>query len=69
MPLKGFLLTALLLAASSAIAQDSSNAPGLAPGATAPAFSATDQFGRTQSLSSLSGPKGLVLLFIRSADW
>jgi len=34
-----------------------------------PAFQASDQFGRQQTLSSLTGPKGLVLLFVRSADW
>ncbi|MGE0813780.1 MAG: hypothetical protein AB7O28_18770 [Vicinamibacterales bacterium] len=38
-------------------------------GATVPAFSGTDQFGKTQSLQSLSGPKGLMLVFSRSADW
>jgi hypothetical protein len=35
----------------------------------APAFSARDQFGRTQSLDTLKGPNGTVLLFFRSADW
>jgi len=34
-----------------------------------PAFKASDQFGHQQTLSSLMGPKGLVLLFVRSADW
>ena len=38
-------------------------------GAMVPAFSGTDQFGTTQSLASLSGPKGLMLVFSRSADW
>ena len=42
---------------------------GLRPGQPAPAFSALDQFGKTQSLDSLRGPKGTVLLFYRSADW
>ena len=42
---------------------------GLAVGAKAPAFTARDQFGREQSLASLKGPKGTVLLFFRSADW
>lgn len=42
---------------------------GLAVGQKAPAFSARDQFGREQSLVSLKGPKGTVLLFFRSADW
>ena len=42
---------------------------GLAVGQKAPAFSARDQFGREQTLASLKGPKGAVLLFFRSADW
>ena len=42
---------------------------GLAVGKKAPAFSAQDQFGHTQTLDSLKGPKGTVLLFFRSADW
>ena len=41
----------------------------LAVGQKAPAFSARDQFGRTQTLDSLKGPNGTVLLFFRSADW
>ena len=42
---------------------------GPAPGSKAPQFTAKDQFGNPQSLASLRGPKGLILLFIRSADW
>jgi hypothetical protein len=42
---------------------------GLPVGQKAPAFSARDQFGREQTLESLEGPKGTVLLFFRSADW
>jgi hypothetical protein len=42
---------------------------GLADGQKAPAFSARDQFGRVQTLETLKGTKGTVLLFFRSADW
>lgn len=38
-------------------------------GATVPPLSGVDQFGKTQSLATLSGPKGLMLVFSRSADW
>ena len=38
-------------------------------GAVVPPVSGTDQFGKTLSLASLSGPKGLMLVFSRSADW
>jgi hypothetical protein len=42
---------------------------GLAVGQKAPAFSARDQFGQEQTLDTLKGSKGTVLLFYRSADW
>jgi hypothetical protein len=42
---------------------------GLAVGQKAPAFSVHDQFGRVQTLDSLRGTNGTVLLFFRSADW
>ena len=42
---------------------------GLDVGEKAPAFSARDQFGREQSLDTLKGPGGTILLFFRSADW
>jgi hypothetical protein len=42
---------------------------GLAVGQKAPALSAHDQFGHAQTLDSLKGEKGTVLLFFRSADW
>lgn len=42
---------------------------GLRAGQHAPDFSAHDQFGKTQTLETLRGSKGTVLLFYRSADW
>jgi cytochrome oxidase Cu insertion factor (SCO1/SenC/PrrC family) len=42
---------------------------GLAAGTIAPRFALSDQNGRVRDLSSLAGPKGLVLVFFRSADW
>jgi hypothetical protein len=42
---------------------------GLEIGQCAPAFALQDQFGREQSNETLKGPKGMVLLFFRSADW
>jgi hypothetical protein len=42
---------------------------GLAVGDKAPAFSLRDQFGKAQTLESLKGANGTVLLFFRSADW
>jgi hypothetical protein len=42
---------------------------GLSVGQKAPAFSARDQLGHAQTLDTLKGPSGTVLLFFRSADW
>ena len=42
---------------------------GPAVGQPLPAFEARDQDGRSRSFETLRGPKGLVLVFFRSADW
>ncbi len=42
---------------------------GPSVGAKIPGFSLTDQNGRTREFANLKGPKGLVLVFFRSADW
>jgi len=42
---------------------------GLAVGQKAPNFSTHDEFGHVQTLATLKGPNGTVLLFFRSADW
>jgi hypothetical protein len=34
-----------------------------------PDFSLKDQTGRIQTLQSIMGPKGAMLVFLRSADW
>jgi hypothetical protein len=43
--------------------------PGVAVGKSAPTFQARDQFGKEQTISSLMGRNGLLLVFFRSADW
>jgi len=42
---------------------------GPAVGARIPAFEAVDQDGKPRTFDNLRGPNGLVLLFVRSADW
>lgn len=42
---------------------------GPAVGARVPDFEAADQNGVRHSLRSVMGPKGLMLVFFRSADW
>ena len=38
-------------------------------GQQVPAFSLKDQAGKVQTLQSIMGPKGAMLVFFRSADW
>ena len=38
-------------------------------GERVPDFSLVDQTGRTRNLQSIIGPRGAMLVFIRSADW
>jgi cytochrome oxidase Cu insertion factor (SCO1/SenC/PrrC family) len=42
---------------------------GLQVGTRAPDFTLLDQEGQSRTLASLMGPKGLMLVFFRSADW
>jgi hypothetical protein len=44
---------------------------GLGPqvGTRVPGFSLPDHLGRTQTLESIMGAKGAMLVFFRSADW
>ena len=42
---------------------------GPAAGSPVPDFSAPDQTGRPQTLKSIMGPHGAMLVFFRSADW
>ncbi len=65
MRLAACLLALATLSVSPARAGDT----GLQPGAKIPPFSLKDQDGNVQTLQSLAGPNGLLLLFNRSADW
>jgi hypothetical protein len=38
-------------------------------GERVPDFSLRDQNGQTRTLQSIMGPKGAMLVFVRSADW
>lgn len=42
---------------------------GPAVGSKIPTFEAIDQSGKHRTFETLRGPKGLALLFVRSADW
>ena len=61
--------TALLWISLAAAAQSTAPRTGPDVGQKIPAFQASDQNGRVQTFDTLKGKKGLVLLFVRSADW
>ena len=44
-------------------------ATGPSIGSQTPAFTAVDTQGHVQTLKSIMGPKGALLVFFRSADW
>ena len=63
------LLLAALACACAGWGQAVPESPGPAMGARVPEFELPDQGGQSRNLHSLSGPKGLMLVFFRSADW
>jgi hypothetical protein len=50
-------------------AQNDALRTGPKVGEKVPDFALTDQNGKEHSLQQLMGPKGLLLVFVRSADW
>ena len=63
------LLLVAALAQAAAPARPDPMEVGPQVGHVLPAFDARDQTGTLRSFASLKGPKGLVLVFFRSADW
>jgi hypothetical protein len=65
---------AAVLVAAATVTIGAAQAPNLESvgpkvGTAVPAFGGVDQFGRSQTLESLAGRDGLMLVFFRSADW
>ena len=50
-------------------AQNDGYQTGPAIGERVPQFELADQYGHNRTLDDLRGPKGLLLVFSRSADW
>jgi len=65
------ILLSLALLQGAPASTDNPDPAGLGPkvGETLPEFLLEDQQGRPRDLASLTGPRGLVLVFFRSADW
>jgi hypothetical protein len=66
-----WLLPALLAGALMAQTRTPIDVSKLGPqvGERVPDFSLKDQAGKTWTLQSIMGPKGAMLVFLRSADW
>jgi hypothetical protein len=64
-------LTLVLTLASVGAAQDLPDVEQFGPqvGDIVPSFSLTDQHGQTQTVQSIMGPNGVMLVFSRSASW
>ena len=67
--LHSLLMVALAAGAVAHQGQVDIDALGPQAGAPVPAFSGVDQFNQTQSLESVAGPEGTMVVFFRSADW
>ena len=74
-PMRRVLLVSLLAVAASmavhAQQRQQIEVSKLGPqvGARVPGFTLTDQNGTGRTLQSIMGPRGLMLVFLRSADW
>ena len=66
---RALLAFAVIVAAVRLTAQVDIATLGPQVGAKALDFSLVDQNGRTQTLKTVAGPKGTMLVFFRSADW
>jgi hypothetical protein len=68
-----FVVIAATVTAAALVAQQPTTVDvakiGPQVGERVPAFSGRDQFGRTQTLDSIVGRDGAMLVFYRSADW
>jgi len=67
--LYSLILIALAVGARAQQAPVAVDSLGPQVGAAVPAFSGVDQFNRRQTLESVAGPEGAMLVFFRSADW
>jgi len=61
--------SAVLLMLAGVVVAEEHVPTGPAVGAAIPTFEAVDLNGNRQTLSTLTGPKGMMLVFFRSADW
>jgi hypothetical protein len=66
---RSFVNRLALAATLSVLVANAAIKTGPPVGGRIPDFSAPDQNGTAQSLKTIAGPKGAMLVFYRSADW
>lgn len=66
---RSFVYACSFLAVAVLAAQTDVSSLGPQVGSVIPAFSGVDQLGRTQTLDSVMGREGAMVVFYRSADW
>ena len=66
---QGFAVLALFLCIAWPVQAEFAWAPDQHIGSTLPSFSLPDDSGEAQHIEDLLGDRGMVLMFIRSADW
>jgi hypothetical protein len=71
MRLRAAILSAVMLVPMAAQPRQKIDVSKLGPqvGERVPDFSLKDQAGKTWTLQSIMGPRGAMLVFLRSADW
>jgi len=71
MRVRAAVLSAVMLVPMAAQQRQKIDVSKLGPqvGERVPDFSLKDQSGKTWTLPSIMGPKGAMLVFLRSADW
>ena len=71
MRLRAVILSAVMLVPMAAQPRQKIDVSKLGPqvGERVPDFSLKDQTGKVWTLQSIMGPKGAMLVFLRSADW
>ena len=62
-------IASVALSTQLAVARDFNWAPDFPLGSTIPVLEAPDQNGNDQTLATLTGEKGIILMFSRSFDW
>ncbi|MFC1607583.1 hypothetical protein ACFL47_06385 [Candidatus Latescibacterota bacterium] len=67
--IRGIFLSVLIILACAQICVADKKEVGLKVGENIPGFKLPDQSGKIRTFDDLCGPKGLIFIFHRSANW